>query len=192
MFKSLFVLFFTFCHLFAYSQQIVDYHTKEKIQIITKEFSVLEDTEGKLDISEVLQSSNFVHSDKNIVNLGVSKSTFWIKFTVKNISAAQKLRLNVRQPLLTSIQVYFVSKSRELLYSEKIENSTFNSRPYKFVNYFFDFEFPQNESIDCFIRVTGSSQMVIPIEIGEPEAIVTSIVTSEMLFGFYGGFLLAM
>ena len=64
--------------------------------------------------------NQFNKSILNIPNLGVSKSTFWVKFSIKNNSDKENLRI-VSKHLFTLLKFDFPNKSTRILDNDQIK-----------------------------------------------------------------------
>src|SRR5690606_12516792 len=62
----------------------ITYHTGDGRVDIGKHLEILEDPEGAMSLEDVMASERFAHVNQQVINLGVSNSTFWIRFTVAN------------------------------------------------------------------------------------------------------------
>src|ERR1700739_1731562 len=75
--------------------------------IIGKSVSILEDSKGSYDLQTVSASGNFVPSVIETPNLQLSKSAFWLKFSIKNESSSDRLMLALEYPTLTVCDFYY-------------------------------------------------------------------------------------
>jgi two-component system NtrC family sensor kinase len=66
--------------------------------VIGNQVSILEDQTNSLSIKEVVDSDAFVLSDVPIPNLQLSKSDFWIRFSIKNESDQEQILLALEYP----------------------------------------------------------------------------------------------
>jgi len=69
--------------MFVYDGQ---YH-----EINGRNIDILEDPSGELTIKQVIKSSKFTPNDLDIPNLMISKSVFWAKIQISNISNDEHL-----------------------------------------------------------------------------------------------------
>src|SRR5512141_1716418 len=68
---------------------------------------VLEDPSGKLDFDAVRQSSGFVPAPSGGTKIGFSRSAWWVRVTLENVTA-KDLQLQLRQdyPLIDYIDLW--------------------------------------------------------------------------------------
>lgn len=155
---------------------------------ISDAISVLEDVNCNMATSDVFESPNFHHHGK-LINLGVSSSCFWLKFTVKNEGQSSHLQLRLDHPILDQVIFYHSSDTKGL---ELGDEHPFNFRKYKNPDFIYDLDIPQGTSKDFYLRVRGNEQIVIPASIGNPVTMEGISSLKEMLFGIYAGIILVM
>ena len=153
---------------------------------------ILEDVSNKLTLQDVVSATSFVTYEKPVINLRVSNSSFWIKFTLTNDSKENYLLLNVEQPSLNKIEVFTQVELNK--FSRKISGTylPFRSREYQNENFIFRINILPNESKVIFIKVTCASQIIIPISIGSQQDILEHLTNKDLLFGIFFGIVSCM
>jgi two-component system NtrC family sensor kinase len=153
--------------------------------------SILEDPSRKLDIYKVAQSNNFVKSKSETISLPLSKSNFWLKFTVRNNSEKDALFLMIENPSLTNAELYFLKDGR--YHKEAVSNNLpFNNRKFIHQNPIFRLSIPQDSTASYFVKVNSDLQMVLPCIIGAPQSITEYNIHHDMFWGVLVGILLVM
>ncbi len=165
-------------------------YQKENIRI-GDAISILEDPSRNLDIYKVAQSSNFVKSKSKTISLPLSKSNFWLKFTVKNTSQKEALFLMIENPSLENTELYFLRNGR--YHKEVVSNNLpFNNRKFIHQNPIFRLSIPKDSTASYFVKVNSNLQMVLPCVIGDPQSITEYNIHHDMFWGVLVGILLVM
>jgi len=195
---GLLLFFISFLFLTATSnagpQNIFNYFNTSSgvLTIPGNSMELLEDTSGLYNISEVIQSGRFIQNPNVTTNLGISKSVFWIRFSIKNNSNLNELLLAIQQPMLDEVEI-FVQNNDGFIDSNEVGNDKpFYARQYPYVDYIFKVNLPQNGTRNIYLKIRSSAQMVLPVQIGQPDKIVDISVFKELLFGLYAGIILVM
>lgn len=162
---------------------------KGKNIVIGTHISILEDPDNKLHLEDVQKSKAFVPSKVPIPNLQLSKSDFWIKFSIKNESDLNKLILALEYPMLSVCEFYSIrdGKVQKMSYNEPFAN-----RKYKHQNFIFDVDLPKGETANYFLRVKSSEQMVLPLILGPPKEMAEKLLTNDLVWGIFIGLILVM
>ena len=139
------------CSLLVSAQEPVVF--KGANLVIGNHVSILEDPTNKLSIKEVVDSDAFVNSDVPIPNLQLSKSDFWIKFSIKNESDQEQILLALEYRMLSTCEFYSMADGRvqRLSYDE-----AFSKRKYKHQNFIFDINLAKGKSSNFYLRVKSS------------------------------------
>ena len=101
--------------LFSFSLKAEEIDFNGKDILIGKYLEMAEDTNNSYEFPNFPTSTKFVRSEFETPNLGLSKSTYWIKFTVRNVSEDPKIFLELAYPMLHSCELYSLD-------SGKVEN----------------------------------------------------------------------
>lgn len=188
-FALLFILIYSFA--FATSTDaVIEYRNSSKTISLGKKLFILEDKESKLSISDVLNNKNFILSNQLIPNLGISESTFWIKFTIKNLCEVESLVIEVQNPVIDEIELYPIGEPS--LTRKMGEFKAYSHRVYDHQNYIFDIRIPKNEQRTYFFKVKSAEQLQLPLELGTPKSIFEGIIAKDLVFGIYIGVVLVM
>src|ERR1700754_1218987 len=149
--------------------------------IIGDHVSILEDPDNHLTFQTASVSTGYTHSKSQVPNLNLSKSGFWLKFSIKNESSEDHLLLTVEYPMLDVCEFYAHIGNT---YSVQKFNDTepFNNRKYKHQNFVFDVHLQKNATGIFYLKVQSSEQMILPIILGTPQKIAESVLTQNILW----------
>jgi len=176
-----------FCSVLAYAQAPVIFRGGNRFS--GNQVAILEDPTNSRSIKEVVDSDAFVLSDVPIPNLQLSKSDFWIRFSIKNESDQEQILLALEYPMLSTCEFYSMTDGRvqKLSYDE-----AFSKRKYKHQNFIFDINLTKGATSVYYLRVKSSEQMVLPMIIGSEKTIMEKLVTNDLAWGIFIGLILVM
>lgn len=159
---------------------------------IGRSIQILEDKTNKLTIEEAINSSNFHTSNQPVPNIGISNSSFWLRFKIKNITSEDQFLLELINPLLDEIEFYTIYSDKKYTVKKTGELEIFSKRKYDHPSYIFDLIIPRDSTCYYFLKIKSSEDMSLPIKLGTTISIMNSIRTKDLLFGLYSGIMIVM
>jgi two-component system NtrC family sensor kinase len=173
----------------TFSQSPVVY--KAENLVIGYHVAILEDPTNHLDFNSVKTAQGFVPSSKEVPYLQLSKSTFWLRFSIKNLGTENHLLLSLEYPTLDVCDFYYPvnGKYHSQSFSDKF---AFNQRKYKYENFVFDINIPKDSTATYFLKVQSGEQMILPLILGTPQKIAESVLSQQLLWGIFIGLMLVM
>ena len=124
---------------------------------IGKQIAILEDKTNNLRLQDVMSSGSFTASVTDNPNLGVSTSSFWIRFRLQNSSGRSHLLLVLGSPLTDEATLYSVSTDGSISEQKISESLPFSSRKHQSRNYLFDLD-AGTEVRTYYIRIKAASK----------------------------------
>ncbi len=193
MFKYL-IIFFISCipTISVAGNPIVFSNKNEILNIRESSIEILEDKENILSFSNVISSPDFKLNKVNVPNFGVSKSTFWLKFEIKNNSSYDNLLLNLDYPNLDEVELYTETKNKEFFVIKMGKHLPFFQRNYQYPSYIFDLKIPFNKIGIYYLKVRSGGQILTPIFVGVPKKVLANLKTENFIIGIYCGIFLIM
>jgi signal transduction histidine kinase len=171
-------------------QHITITQSNENISI-GNNISFLEDASNQLSFEEVAHSKNFKAVESDVPNFGISNSSFWLKTIIKNESDKTSFLLQVSQPGLDEVDIYY-NYNNKLIHYQSGEYLPFNYRQFFDANYIFDYKIEQDSTKEIFIKVKARDNVQVPIFIGTTDRIFESNKIKDTLAGIYIGLMLVM
>lgn len=159
--------------------------------IIGDHVSILEDPGKHLTFQTASVSSGYIPSKSQVPNLNLSKSDFWLKFSIKNESSENHLLLSLEYPSLDVCEFYYPVNNKYLVQKFN-DTEPFNNRKYKHQNFVFDVYIQKNTTETFYLKVFSGEQMVLPLILGTPQKIAESILTQDLVWGILIGLILVM
>lgn len=193
--KKLNLLFLFFLLAFiqdGFSNDTILFNNENTIKSIGKSIYLLKDEKDTLPFSEVLTSENFKLSTENVPNLGISKNTFWIRFTVKNEFENRRILLQLQYPIIDEIEFYSPNKKNEYSFIKAGELLPFDHREINNQNYLFYLDIPKGETYTYYMKVKSGEQIQLPLLIGAQQPIYEDLIQKDLVFGLYIGIILVM
>ncbi len=142
-------------------------------------------------INDILNENQFVKSENEVPNLGISPYSFWLKFAVKNESGQDTLLLSIEQPYLDSIEFYSPANGSYEVFKTG-DNYAFSKRQFKNHNFIFKLPVKQNQQETFYLKIKTGEQLLLPIKVGTSKSIFEDNHTKDIIFGIYCGIIFVM
>jgi signal transduction histidine kinase len=162
------------------------------VTVPAKALDVYEDAGGKMTAEQVLASGKFTPYNKDVLNLGITESTFWIKVSLTNTSGLDHLVLMLQQPMIDEAELYTISNGTISSTQRITKEESFKKRKYREVDFIFDVNPLPQQTHEYLVKVRSSAQMVIPVKVGTISKVEKAENNGEILFGIYVGIILVM
>jgi len=184
----LFLLLFTINNL---SGQIVINNDSDRIMLGKEAFVLKSDAE--ISFSEAIANSkHFEKSLQEAPNLGFSKNSVWLKFTILNKSNNSDFLLEIAYPILDEIELFIPDTNNSYQNHLLGEIKNFNSRKYKHPNYIYDLSIPTNTAQTYYLRVKSAEQLILPISVNTSNRLWEQLNEENIISGIYLGSVLIM
>jgi two-component system, NtrC family, sensor kinase len=172
--------------LSASAQSIIVSDEKSLVENFGKQVQIYEDKTNSLEMSSVAQSASFDSCLNSVPNFHVSKSTFWVKFNVINLSTQDFLVLDVAQPALDEVSL--ISFKEGIMTEQYLsDKSIVDSRWLHNQNYCFKLDLKPGETGCFYLKIKSGDQIQIPTRIGTLQSIVNLHSQKDLWFGIYCG-----
>ncbi|MCH8332233.1 MAG: hypothetical protein IH946_12835 [Bacteroidetes bacterium] len=180
------------CTLCVQATQVVEYNDPTKSIMIGQYIDILEDHENNLTFTQVTKSDQFKRSDSKVPNLGVTSSSFWIKFKLKNNTNEDGLLLELGQPLMDEVEFYEIKDDGSFRTEIVGEHLEFSKREFNYPNYLFSCNISPGDEKTYILKVKSNEQILIPLKVGTHDIIKDSLRNKDLIFGIYLGIILVM
>lgn len=153
---------------------------------------IFEDATNSLDFSAVVQHpERFVSFQGRVPNLQYSNSTFWLRLKIINETADDLLAIEISNPQLDSIELYFL-KQNQVLSFKAGDAFRFSERIFNHQHFIFPFELGKSESCVLILKVRSLEQVNIPLTVGRRKLILTNNFQTDLIAGIYFGIMFVM
>jgi signal transduction histidine kinase len=181
-----------FCLQYSAFSDTVIFSPNTKTIEIGSEVFIMEDESSQLGIEEVSKSLNFKKSTLNVPNFGVSSSTFWVRFEVKNTSSFDTLLLELAYPVMDEAELHTFAMGKEIDVQKMGDKYIFSNRKYKHQNYIFSLYIPKNETRTYYMKIKSVEQLLVPLSLSTSQTIFETNLVKDLIFGIYLGLIFAM
>jgi two-component system NtrC family sensor kinase len=164
---------------------------KNKVVDISSLVLVYEDKTNQLPFEDAVHQK-FISTNKIIPNLGISKSTFWIKLPMVNKSANDLFLLNLSMPTIDFVEFYYPDDNKIYKSIDMGEHLPFSSRKYEDPDYIFDVSISTGQSKVYYLKIQSKEGVQLPMKIGLKEDILNQVKNKGILSGIYFGIMLVM
>ena len=177
------------CAFKTKAQSVISYEGQN--MVIGNQVAILEDPTGKLDFQNIRSSDQFKQSELANPDLGLSRSTFWIKFTVHNASKDSRLIVDLENPTLTDCHFFYPENtSYKTIYLSN--RWSISQRKYQHPDFLFDIILPRDSTATFYMKIKGTEQLVLPIILGNRLAIIRTKMDAQILWGIFIGIIAIM
>lgn len=159
---------------------------------IKNSIELFTDSSSKAPFSEIVSSAKFNKYDLNVINLGVTPYTHWVRFRIKNDSDEEHLIIELDNSLIDKVEFYKQLSATEWDVEETGEEIKINDRKFKDQNFIFEVNIGKGESRTFYLRLESGDIIVAPLLISTPTVFINAHLKKELIFGIYVGVLLVM
>jgi len=192
---SLSILFFLIQGISALSSPLILDESSFNGSSITGRMPYIEDPEGKLTIEdfkkELLKKHTWKLSDKEYFNFGFTKSVYWFKLEIKNITwKEKKWFLEFNYPHLDEVLLY-TPDGNTFVEKKSGDHYPFTIREIRSANIIF--QLTDKPGINTyFIRVKTTGSMSFTPRVWSMLSLLQKLSTEQVIMGIFYGILLIM
>lgn len=185
------------CALFIASF-FANVHAANRVVVTDKDINIghsveiLEDAEGTLTIEDILKSDSMRLATQDVPNLNITKSTFWVRFTVENQSNNEHLLLNLAYPIIDSVELYMPLADGTIDIVRSGESVPMAERRFKHQNFMFDLTIPKGGASTYYMKLKSGEQIMLPLSVGPTQEVLLSASSLDLASGLYFGIVLVM
>ena len=184
-------LFISFCFNIKANYNVI-YNDSTNILNIGSKIFIYEDNTNKLNANQVFQQDKFIKSEQETPNLGITSSSYWIKFNVVNQSSKNNIILSLRNPLLDEVELYKIIDGSPHFVTKMGDLQPYHLREFIHQNYLFNLEIAPFKEQAYLLKIKGWEQISLSIEIGKEQKIYEAIFIQDLIFGIYFGVIIAL
>ncbi|MFN3404314.1 MAG: 7TM diverse intracellular signaling domain-containing protein [Cytophagaceae bacterium] len=151
---------------------------------------IYEDKEGKLQLPDVLNLSNFTKSHQEIPAWSATNSAVWVKFNLINESSFDDWYFETTYPI-HEIDIYIIENENTTHVKSGFEH--FYSQNFIQNNYFIiPFKINKNGKAECYIRFRNLQGLRLPIKIASLQKLYEKNHTKNLLSSIYYGIVISL
>jgi signal transduction histidine kinase len=159
--------------------------------LISKYVEIYEDSSGNKTIHDVLKSPHFIQSKEETPNMGLTRSTFWIRFSINNNSDKLALLLEIVYPLIRSCELFKIDNGVTKVQGHD-EKDPFSKRLVPYQNLVLNLDIKPGETYQYYLKIKGSNQVIIPLVVRDPQNLTKYSLIGETINSFFAGIIIVM
>jgi len=166
----------------------------DKILNIGKQIYVYEDKTAQATIAEIVAKSDiiFVKNHKEVPNFGLTNSAIWCKITLENRTTTTDWLLEVGNPVLDSVVLYFPTDSVNYEAIALSYYKKFHLRPVKTPNFVFPLNLKPQTTTTVYLKIETKKALNFPLIIMPEQQFVAYNHKHDLVFGLYYGLIIVM
>lgn len=157
---------------------------------------IYEDSSNKLTVSDILTdryADKFVRSAEANPNFGFTDTSYWVRFTLKNRSAADlKLFLEAAYPHLNRIELFRKINGRAETVGNEGDIYPFHKRSFNYRNFIFSLNIRGSETDTYYMRFSGECSKQISLTLWAPQKFSEMVIEENFALGIYYGIIIVM
>lgn len=162
-------------------------------KLIGSKAYIFQDKTNKIDFNTLQdKESDFVLSKIEVPNLGVSPYTYWLKFSIKNLSNEENLLMEISQPFINELILYSPIENNKYEVQIIGDSYPFYFREFKYPNFVLNIKIKPGATKKFFLKLKGDEQILAPLKLGTRSTIISELHNIDLIFGVYTGIILAM
>lgn len=171
---------------------VVTITSEAPLQNISSVVEVFSDTRNQYSHATVSQLDSFQVLGNDVLNLGISEGSHWVRFALRNMSGKPNLILALNQPVLDEAEVFIIYPDGKQRHYALGNASTFTNRFYQHQNLLFDIPVANGVEVIIYARVAAMEALLLPMEIGTEATVLQGLTLDDFLNGLYYGLMLVM
>lgn len=188
--NSLIFLFFCITS-WAWAQEVIVVEDKNQLIDITYATHFFEDKQREFSIEKVLDAyfvDRFQKAKHEIPNFGIVSYPVWCKFTIQNLTG-EKCFLAIKNCSLDTLTLYLPSPSGSFLAKQTGNYLPRNQRDLNTSTFAFELS-ETSQPQTYYMRTVATHNLILPMKVGNKDALWHSISSFYWIEGLYFGILL--
>ena len=190
--KIIFLWLFAGTALFG-QVNVAQFNDSDGMLRLGKSLYILEDKTNTMSARDAAVSKDFLKNESDVPNLGVSPSTFWIKFQVRNNSATPSLLLELAYPIIDEVELFDITDTMGMVSLGAMgDGRNYSDRNFDHQNCIYEIEIPKNDSRLYLMKIKAGEQILLPLSVGTYKAVFKSTLNLDIVWGIYFGIIIVM
>lgn len=154
---------------------------------------IFSDATGNLPFEKIKTVNAFRTPIHAIPNLGTTKTTVWIKFTLFNGTNQPQIAVDLKESNLNYVRLYYpIDNHGNYAYEDRGNLIRVSSHKYRTQYNVFSVPIAPNSSSTIYMRIKSAGQIVVPVFVGTEDNIFEDISNDKLIFGIYLGIIVIM
>ena len=145
-----------------------------------------------IDISEVINSKEFILLDNELKNFGINSDLMWLKYDIINQSQESTKYFYINNSSLDSLELYVVEGAKIIGTYSGGRLVDYGSKPIPSKSIIFKLELAQNVPISIYLQINSVNKKIITATVSDLSFIDLLINRENILFGIFTGILVGL
>jgi hypothetical protein len=145
-----------------------------------------------IDISEAINSKEFILLDNELKNFGINSDLMWLKYDIINQSQESTKYFYINNSSLDSLELYVIEGSKTIGTYSGGRLVDYGSKPIPSKSIIFKLELPQNVPISIYLQINSVNKKIITATVSDLSFIDLLINRENILFGIFTGILVGL
>ena len=145
-----------------------------------------------IDISEAINSKEFILLDNELKNFGINSDLMWLKYDIINKSQESTKYFYINNSSLDSLELFVVEGSNIIGTYSGGRLVDYKSKPIPSKSIIFKLELPQNVPISIYLQINSVNKKIITATVSDLSFIDLLINRENILFGIFTGVLVGL
>lgn len=176
----------------ATAQPYITLRDSASMQMIGRSVQIFEDTSATMSLTEVQHSGIFHPSTSLVPNMGLSRSAFWVRFTVFNSGQDNSQFLSIPNPEIEEVDTYIQRSDGSYKHFTGGQSRRLDKWTRRDIDHTINYILPSTQISTIYIRLHSHKQIQIPIYLGSSNATLTKLSFRDGFAGAYVGLMLVM
>lgn len=164
---------------------------KKEISLVTYGgYEIFEDPTGQLTFNQV-KSEKFKPNAFEVPNLGLSESTFWLRFNLINETRDRSIIILVTYPTLDLLSAYNDTGRLLSVFTGETQTGSYSKR-FNGPGAIFQLKARAFQPVTVYLKVKSKGPIMLPTYVGTIPSMTKKIVMDNTYFGIYLGIILVM
>ena len=192
--RSLLLLVSILCSSLSQSTEVTKIISSDLTELrrIGSNVEILEDRNGEFSPDSLFEADGFSQSKSEVPNLGITSSTFWIRFSIKNETPNDELLLELAYPIMDHVTFHQINENGIIESVQYGQDMSYEVRKYDHQNYIFDLNIQQGEQKTYLMSIKTGEQILVPLNVGTRQEIFEHNLGRDLISGLYFGIILVM
>ncbi len=153
----------------------------------------LADPGSRLDLPQALAQSDWQQGQRQDLNFGYTRSTYWFRLNLHNGDQQPLQRLlEIAYPVLNHVDVWILNRARVVSVYHMGDALPFAARPYQHRNFVIPLQLQAGQSLQVVLRIHTASAMQVPVTLWSEARFHQHDQTNLLLLGIYYGVVICM
>jgi len=159
---------------------------------IGDQLEILTDSNSNISLKEAMKSTKFKKSTDEFPNLGTTPYSYWVRFSLKNITNGKTAGIQLTQAMTDYLDFYELHGDTVRRVNFTGHKRPFTNRYLKNQTFIYQIPFHSGDIRTVYFRVKSGKQLILPVYLGTIEKVLENSLVIDMLFGVYVGIFMVM